>query len=249
MSRSYWRGSRRSGRELLCVMLILGPVTLAACGSIPAAGSSAAASSPLRSSASASSASSASASSASASSASANAAGQAAAGKAAPASLALCANPAAASQVVIFRPATARQIQPGHVLPPALAVVTAAASVRALAKALCALPRMGKGVVECPALFEGSLTLRFTAAGRRLPAVTIQESGCEIVTGLGPARSVSKSPAFWTVLAKAVGTSSRARQLLLPLDPTGSSCQPISGRTFGNTHCPGRGGPGRSSHA
>jgi hypothetical protein len=219
---SYWRGGR-SACGLLCAMLILSPMALAACGSIPAPGSSAAG----------------------------NAAGPpaaAAAGKAVPADRALCANPASASRVLISRSASLRQIQPEQALPPVRALVTAIARVRALARALCALPTMGQGVFHCPALFEGSFTLSFTADGRGLPVVTIQESGCEIVTGLGPARVVNKSPVFRTALARAVGTSSPVLPVFLPGDPPRSDCQPSSGRTLGNTHCPVRAMSGGSSH-
>jgi hypothetical protein len=120
--------------------------------------------------------------------------------------------------------------------------------VHSLAEALCALPRMRKGVFRCPALFEGSYRLRFTADGRRLPVVTIQESGCETVTGLGPVRSVSKSPAFWTALAKAVGGLSPLRPVILPLNPGVRVCEPVSDRTLGNTHCPGHATPGKPPH-
>jgi hypothetical protein len=220
MSMSSWRDGRSAG-GLLCAMVVLGPMTLAACGSVAAPGSSAAANAARPGGTTAT-----------------------AAGRAAPAGLALCANPETASRVVISRSATLRQIQPDQSLPPVQAVVSAPALVRALAKALCAVPRTGKGVFNCPALFKGSLKLRFTAAGRPLPLVTIQESGCEIVTGIGPARSVSKSPAFWTVLARAVGPAASALPVFLPGYRPPSECQPVSDRTLGYAHCPARARPG-----
>jgi hypothetical protein len=225
MSMSSWRDGR-SARGLLCAMVVLGPMTLAACGSVPAPGSSAAANAARPGGTTPATA----------------------AGTAAPADVALCANPAAASRVVISRFVTLRQIQPEHALPPVQAVVTAPARVRALAMALCALPRMGKGVFNCPALFKDSLKLRFTAAGRPLPLATIQESGCEIVTGIGSARSVSKSPAFWTVLARAVGRAAPALPVFLPGYRPRPGCQPVWDRTLGYAHCPAQARPGGQAH-
>lgn len=215
MSTSYRSGARRS-LGLLCAALILGPVMLVACGSVAAPGSAGAANG---------------------SPAAGDAGGAAAPGQAVPARLVLCSDPAAADRVVISRSATVHAIQPERNLAPGQATVAAAARVRALAKALCALPRMPKGPVECPALFAGTYRLRFTVAGRVLPVVTIQETGCQTVTGLGPVRTVSRSPAFWTVLAAAVGPSSPVRPFPLPSGPAILSCSSRSTR-LGRTHCP-----------
>lgn len=215
---------RQSRRRRACGLplaaFLLGPVVLAACGSVAAPVSSTgavAATTP---------------------------------GTAVPAQLALCANPAAADRVVIARTPTIDRIQPVHVELSAQTTVTNTARVRALAKALCALPKMPAGVVNCPALLEGMYALRFTAAGRPLPEVTIQESGCQTVTGLGPVRTVSKSPRFWPVLAKAAraGLSVPPRPVYLPLSPTGTACTPVSTRSVGhNSYCPGQARPGGTS--
>lgn len=215
MSTSYRSGARRS-MGLLCAALILGPVMLAACGSVAAPGSAAAGhgSAPAG-----------------------DAGGASAPGQALPARLVLCSDPAAADRVVISRSPTVHTIQPEQILAPGQATVSDAARVRALAKALCALPRMPRGPIGCPALFAGTYTLRFTVVRRVLPVVMIQETGCQTVTGLGPVRTVSRSPAFWTVLAAAVGPSSPVRPVPLPSGPAILSCSSRSTR-LGHTHCP-----------
>jgi hypothetical protein len=225
MSTPHWRGARHGSRWLPCAMFILGPMALAACGSIaaPVFSATANAAGPAAPGKSRPAAS--------------GKAGPAAPGKAVPADLALCANPASASRVVISRSSPVRQIQPEGVLP-GQAVVTAAVHVRALANALCALPRMGTGVFHCPVLFEGRYVLRFTAGERHLPAVTIQESGCEIVGGLGPARSASKSREFWTVLAKTLAVASPVRPLFFPDNPPRSYCPIIPDNAVGKIFCP-----------
>ena len=77
-------------------------------------------------------------------------------------------------------------------------------SVRHLATALCGLPRAPRGPVSCPADFGGSFRLAFAAGGRPFPPVTVQVSGCRVVTGLGPART-GRSAAFWRTLGKDLG--------------------------------------------
>ncbi len=121
--------------------------------------------------------------------------------------LALCADPAAVSQVSIARTAVPRQIQPLKTLLPAQVTLVTGGGARVLGRAVCALPRMPPGVLHCPASFFAHITLTFTAAGRRLPDVTIQAAGCQDVTGLGPVRWVARTPAFWIALARAAGVT------------------------------------------
>jgi hypothetical protein len=60
--------------------------------------------------------------------------------------------------------------------------------------------------VNCPAkLTSGAYLLTFTAAGKRLPTVTIQASGCRLVTGLSPIRRAS-SASFWKLLSTISGS-------------------------------------------
>ena len=103
--------------------------------------------------------------------------------------------------------------------------VTTPADARAAARALCALPLLPRGVFHCPNLTVGTTyLLRFTADGRRLPAVSIEATGCEVVSGVGPARWAAKSPGFWRTLATAADLSPPGRTVF-----TGGSmsCQPV----------------------
>jgi hypothetical protein len=114
---------------------------------------------------------------------------------------------------------------------------------RAAARALCALPSLPHGVLNCPNLTVGSTyLLRFSADGRQLPAVSIEATGCEVVTGVGPARWAAKSPGFWRTLATAANVSPPGRAAF-----TGGgtpSCQPrISSRPDQANDCPEQNAP------
>jgi hypothetical protein len=86
--------------------------------------------------------------------------------------------------------------------------ITDAPQVRALAAALCALPPMPAGL-QCPADFGGMFRLVFAAGARSFRPVRIQTSGCRAVTGIGPARSWSRSPQFSQLLTRTVGGKGR----------------------------------------
>jgi hypothetical protein len=91
---------------------------------------------------------------------------------------------------------------------PAQVTVTSAPRAQAVAQALCALPAMPAGTFNCAMDWGISYRLTFTAGGRKLRPVTVDATGCEQVTGLGPASPVrwtARSPAFWSVLATAAG--------------------------------------------
>lgn len=78
--------------------------------------------------------------------------------------------------------------------------------VRALAAGLCALPLMRHGpLLSCPADFGGAFRLVFAAGRRGFPPVGVQGSGCRLVTGVGPARSWSRSPKFKRLLGTVTG--------------------------------------------
>ncbi len=79
------------------------------------------------------------------------------------------------------------------------------ATVRQLATLLCALPTVPPGRMMCPNDMGASYRLFFVAGGRSLPVVTIEMSGCRVVTGLGPARSWSASTALEQALAQHFG--------------------------------------------
>ena len=121
----------------------------------------------------------------------------------APAGVPLCAAAQKVDRVVASLPA-------GHlreILPRGI-TITDAPRVRALAAALCALPPMPPGL-QCPADFGGMLRLVFAAGGRNFSPVRIQTSGCRAVTGIGPARSWSRSPRFGQLLTRTVGGKGR----------------------------------------
>jgi len=125
------------------------------------------------------------------------------AGPTAVAAAPLCAAAQKVDRVVASRPA-------GHlreVLPRGV-TITDPPQVRALAAALCTLPPMPPGV-QCPADFGGMFRLVFAAGGQSFRPVQIQTSGCRAVTGIGPARSWSRSPRFGQLLARTVGGKGR----------------------------------------
>ena len=86
--------------------------------------------------------------------------------------------------------------------------ITDAPRVRALAAALCALPPTPPGL-QCPANFGGVFRLVFAAGGQDFHPVRVQLSGCRVVTGLGPARTWSRSPQLGRLLTRTVGGKGR----------------------------------------
>jgi hypothetical protein len=99
-----------------------------------------------------------------------------------------------------------RAPQKGPILPHGITIVEPGL-VRGLAAALCGLPDMPPTPVTCPAQFDGSLRFGFAADRRPFPPVTVQASGCAVVTGLGPART-ARSAAFWRTLSEDLALSS-----------------------------------------
>ncbi len=92
-----------------------------------------------------------------------------------------------------------------HFTFPAQVTVTGAHQAQAVAQALCALPAMPAGTFSCPMDWGINYRLIFTAGDRKLAPVTVDATGCQQVTGLGPVRWTALSPAFWSVLATAAG--------------------------------------------
>jgi len=116
------------------------------------------------------------------------------------AGVALCRHIPQLTRVVVSRMTTMHVLEPALVLPQWI-TIGEPGQVRTLATALCGLPALPRGPVNCPAQFRDSLRLAFAAGRRPFPPVTVQVSGCRIVTGLGPARTAS-SAAFWRTLGK-----------------------------------------------
>jgi hypothetical protein len=123
------------------------------------------------------------------------------------AGVALCKDVPRLTRVVVSRTTALHAFEPGLILPRGITIVEPRL-VRGLAAALCGLPAMPRGTVNCPAQFRGSLRLGFAAGGRPFPPVTVEVSGCRTVTGLGPARS-ARSAAFWRTLGKELRLSSQ----------------------------------------
>jgi hypothetical protein len=79
------------------------------------------------------------------------------------------------------------------------------ATVRQLAALLCALPAVPPGQLACPNDMGASYRLYFVAGGREFGVVTVEVSGCRVVTGLGPPRSWSTSTALGQALSQHFG--------------------------------------------
>ena len=116
-----------------------------------------------------------------------------------PAGAPLCAGTAKVDQVVMRLTAP----RSAEILPRAM-TITAAPRAKALAAALCTLPRMPRGL-RCPAALGGALRLEFTAGGRSYQPVLIRDSGCASVTGVGPVRQWAWSSQPGRLLSEAVG--------------------------------------------
>jgi len=98
------------------------------------------------------------------------------------AQLELCAAPAAVSRVQIVRiPSIAQLVPTGKGQPkPIKITVTDPAKARILARAVCRLPRMPRGMFHCPIDVGGAYELTFSVGDRRLPLVQAAASGCEM---------------------------------------------------------------------
>ncbi len=164
-------------------LLLLGPVAVAACGSAPPPGGSAGHSGITRSSSPAPAARPSTA--------------------AIPAGRVLCADPDAVTKVIIASNSLAQQIRPLRPLPARFVTEASGDPARSLARALCALPRMPRGLVNCPMELPGQFMLRFWAALRQRPGVRVTPTGCGTVTGLRPVRRVLLASPFWQALVRA----------------------------------------------
>ena len=110
-----------------------------------------------------------------------------------PAGGSLCADGRSADRVVVSRTASARAV-----------TLKGATQVQAMVAALCALPPVPAGQ-HCAAASAGSVRLVFAAGPRSFPPVTVRESGCRSVTGMGATRLWSGSSQFGALLDEAVG--------------------------------------------
>jgi hypothetical protein len=156
--------------------------------------------------------------------------------------VALCQDTAAVTGLEIMRYHVLR-VPELQIAFPDQVTVASPARARAVARALCALPPMPRGMFNCPDLVAGTTyLLRFTAGGRRLPAVTIEATGCEVVTGVGSARRAATSPGFWRVLATTARLTPPGQSVFSGDSHHGPSCQ--SSRPDQINGCPGVAQPG-----
>ena len=140
--------------------------------------------------------------------------------------VALCRDTASVTGLKIVRDQVAR-VPELQITFPNQVTVASPARARAVARALCALPLMPRGILNCPNLVPGTTyLLRFTAVGRQLAAVTIEATGCEVVTGVGPARQATTSPGFWRVLGTAAHLRPPGRSAFSGDSLPGPSCDP-----------------------
>ena len=79
------------------------------------------------------------------------------------------------------------------------------ATVRQVAMLLCALPAVPPGHLACPNDMGASYRMYFVAGGRGFGVITVEVSGCRVVTGLGPPRSWSTSTALEQALSQHFG--------------------------------------------
>jgi hypothetical protein len=114
-------------------------------------------------------------------------------GASTPAGGSLCSDGQAADRVVISGSAAPRQV-----------TLHGATQVQAMVADLCALPAMPPGQ-HCPAASAGSVRLVFAAGEQSFPPVSVQESGCRGVIGLGTTRTWARSSAFGRLLSETVG--------------------------------------------
>jgi len=116
----------------------------------------------------------------------------------------LCQGAAHVLRLVVRRTVANPQLNLYFPFPPVVSV-DKPASVQAAAKALCALPRMPKGVFHCPADIGINYQLTFSEPKRSYPTVVVRATGCEQVSGVGPTRWAARAPSFWRELGKAMG--------------------------------------------
>jgi hypothetical protein len=127
-------------------------------------------------------------------------------GRGAARGVALCRDIPHLTSVLVTHTMAFHAFQKASIVPRGIAILEPG-QVRALATALCELPKMPSGPMACPAEFGSSVRFVFAAGGRPFPPVTVQASGCRVVTGLGPARTAG-SAAFWGTLSEDSGGSS-----------------------------------------
>lgn len=135
-----------------------------------------------------------------------------------PTAFVVCSGPRAVSTVKVTRiPGLPRR---GEVLPrpatlPGITIADRAKAV-ALARAICALPLMPRGMLglSCPMDTGSGFLLVFANADLRFPPVRIHTSGCETVTGASHNRPrwIPASGGFWITFSRLTGIKAPSNQ-------------------------------------
>jgi hypothetical protein len=95
-------------------------------------------------------------------------------------------------------------LHPREVLPAGFPVKDRA-TVQQVATLLCGLPVVPAGRLMCPNDMGASYRMFFAAGGRGYGPVTVEMTGCRVVTGLGPPRSWSTATALRQALSQHFG--------------------------------------------
>jgi len=117
---------------------------------------------------------------------------------------ALCSSVAGLDRLVVGRADALAKNQFRFAFPDVV-TVTDATALRRVARALCALPKMPRTGLHCPADWGISYQLTFASRSHTFPVVHAEATGCQKVTGLGGARWTARSPQFWKTLGEAMG--------------------------------------------
>jgi hypothetical protein len=206
--------------------LALGIAVLAGCGSVAAPGSGSPAS-PV---------------------AGASATGSSASPTATASQIPLCTSISQITRLAVVRSRALNRIQELHFPFPPRVIVTSPAAAQSVAKAVCALPRMPAGTVNCPMEMLGTTyQLTFTAAGRELPLVTANATGCEQVLGAGPVRQAASSPGFWQALGRAMDLVAPGPPVFKGNGPAASQCAMAQVRKRMLNGCPAMSGSGSTA--
>jgi hypothetical protein len=88
---------------------------------------------------------------------------------------------------------------------PAKVTVSDPLEVQAVARALLALPAMPSTAFNAPIDLGITYRLVFATADERLPPISVDATGAQVVRGLGGTRWVARSPGFWRTLGTAMG--------------------------------------------
>jgi hypothetical protein len=163
-----------------------------------------------------------------------------------PAQLTLCSDTGAVNHLVVTRKGiVTHALAQSRFTFPAVVTVTSAPEAQAVAKALCALPRQPAGITNCPADFGIVYQLRFATGGRHFGVVKVESTGCQIVSGAGKPRTISRAPGFWGVLGKAMRLPGPvAQRLFIGTGKGGKKCAPASTQMAQTGSCPGHNQPG-----